>query len=58
MSGVLVVPVSAADINYSVSSAIGATGETVKVIGIDDKCGLIFEYPDKSIKIKIISKPQ
>lgn len=31
MSGVLVVPVSAADVNYSVSSAIGATGETVKV---------------------------
>ncbi|MBQ4644734.1 MAG: Ig-like domain-containing protein [Clostridia bacterium] len=31
MSGVYVVPVSAADVNYSVSSAIGATGETVKV---------------------------
>ncbi|MBR2953954.1 MAG: Ig-like domain-containing protein [Clostridia bacterium] len=31
MSGVFVVPVSAADVNYSVSSAIGATGETVKV---------------------------
>lgn len=31
MSGILVVPVSAADVNYSVSSAIGATGETVSV---------------------------
>lgn len=31
MSGILVVPVSAADVNYSVSSAIGATGDTVRV---------------------------
>lgn len=31
MSGILVVPVSAADVSYSVSSAIGATGDTVKV---------------------------
>ena len=32
MSGICIVPVSAAaDVNYSVSSAIGATGETVKV---------------------------
>ncbi len=31
MSGVFVIPVSAADVNYSVSSAIGATGETVTV---------------------------
>ena len=31
MSGVLVIPVSAADVNYSVSSAIGETGKTVKV---------------------------
>ena len=31
ISGVCMIPVSAADVNYSVSSAIGATGETVKV---------------------------
>lgn len=26
------------------------SGETVKVMGIDDSCGLIIEYPDKSVK--------
>ncbi len=31
MSGVFVIPASAADVNYSVSSAIGATGEIVTV---------------------------
>lgn len=41
MSGIFVVPVSAADVNYSVSSAIGATGDTVIVnVILDSKVDL------------------
>ena len=32
------------------------SGEEVKVIGIDDSCGLVIEYPDKRIKSLITSE--
>jgi len=32
------------------------TGESVRVLGIDDSCGLIIEYPNKSVKVLTTSE--